>query len=359
MVSTAIQMRPGLQILSRRSKDLAKPHPGPPFRPFHNRRWLTHSDKKNFKFLHEECLFYRWILVNYKDDMLSDSLKTGYPLDTPVKALGIWLAMISGSDLYAERTPAEVDEKIFLLRPYVFACFRYDMTYAEWHHRRLPLCKTGCTDHPAISSYTAQYNRFGHSHLRAPPHFVLGAYLCYMRLLERQPGRIGIKATSSTSFLDEAGTGLFSVNQLMPSVYHDPEWQRNTVCQDPHTSPGLPPLTFHGRLQGFWRARLLVSELLLGRVRVAPSPDEVPPGVNVSPPDPLPERMRSLQLSASQRSEHNKRYAQTFRLRSAPAHPRSAHGHGRETSPNCCGPDVSCLLRSERLTPPDRRISFV
>lgn len=43
--------------------------------------------------------------------MLSDSLKTGYPLDTPVKALGIWLAMISGSDLYAERTPAEVDEK--------------------------------------------------------------------------------------------------------------------------------------------------------------------------------------------------------------------------------------------------------
>lgn len=189
--------------------------------------------------------------------MLSDSLKTGYPLDTPVKALGIWLAMISGSDLYAERTPAEVDEKIFLLRPYVFACFRYDMTYAEWHHRRLPLCKTGCTDHPAISSYTAQYNRFGHSHLRAPPHFVLGAYLCYMRLLERQPGRIGIKATSSTSFLDEAGTGLFSVNQLMPSVYHDPEWQRNTVCQDPHTSPGLPPLTFHGRLQGFWRARLL------------------------------------------------------------------------------------------------------
>lgn len=202
-------------------------------------------------------MFYRWILVNYKDDMLSDSLKAGYPRDTPVKALGIWLAMLSCSDLYAERTPAEVDEKIFLLRPYVFACFKYDMTYADWHHRKLPLCKAGCTDHPRISSYTAQYNRFGHAHRRAPPHFVLGAYLCYMRLLERQPGRIGIKATSSTNFLDEAGTGVFSVNQLMPSAYHDPEWQRNTVCQDPHTSPGLPPLTFHGRLEGFWRGRLL------------------------------------------------------------------------------------------------------
>ncbi|GMK59067.1 hypothetical protein CspeluHIS016_0700820 [Cutaneotrichosporon spelunceum] len=217
----------------------------------------TENDKKNFKFLHDECLFYKWIMVNYKDDMLSDSLKTGYPRDTPVKALGIWLAMLSCSDLYGERTPAEVDEKIYLLRPYAFACFKYEMTYAAWHHRKLPLCKPGCTDHSGVSSYTAQYNRFGHSHRRAPPHFVLGAYLCYMRILERQPGRIGMKAASSTRFLDEGSTGLFSVNQLMPSVYHDPEWQRNTVCQDPHTSPGLPPLTFHGRLEGFWRGRLL------------------------------------------------------------------------------------------------------
>ncbi|BEI82092.1 hypothetical protein CcaverHIS002_0212520 [Cutaneotrichosporon cavernicola] len=217
----------------------------------------TENDKKNFKFLYEECLFYQWIMVNYKDDMLSDSLKTGYPRDTPVKALGIWLAMISGSDLYGERTPAEVDEKIFLLRPYAFACFKYEMMYADWKYRKLPLCKPGCTDHPVISSYTAQYNRFGHSHRRAPPHFVLGAYLCYMRILERQPGRIGMKAGSSTVFLDEAGTGVFTVNHLMPSVYHDPEWQRNTVCQDPHTSPGLPPLTFLGRLEGFWRGRLL------------------------------------------------------------------------------------------------------
>lgn len=186
-----------------------------------------------------------------------DSLKVGYPKDTPAKALGIWLAMLSGSDLFAERTPAEVDEKIFLLRPYVFACFKYEMTYADWRHRRLPLCKTGCTEHTSISSYTATYKRFGHSHRRAPPHFVLGAYIVYLRLLERQPGRIGIKANSSTSFKDEAGSGLFTKTHIMPSLYHDTEWQRNTVCQDPHTSPGLPPLTFHGRMQGFWRGRLL------------------------------------------------------------------------------------------------------
>lgn len=218
---------------------------------------LTTADRKNFKFLQEECRFYQWILVNYKDDMLMDSLKVGYPRDTPPKALGIWLAMLSGSDLFAERTPAEVDEKIFLLRPYVFACFKYEMMYADWHHRKLPLCKPGCNDHAPISLYTAPYKRFGHAHRRAPPHFVLGAYLCYLRLLERQPGRIGIKATSSTSFQDESGTGLFSATHIMPSLYHDTEWQRNTVCQDPHTSPGLPPLTFHGRLQGFWRGRLL------------------------------------------------------------------------------------------------------
>lgn len=196
-------------------------------------------------------------MVNYKDDMLMDSLKVGYPRDTPVKALGIWLAMLSGSDLFAERTPAEVDEKIFLLRPYVFACFKYEMTYADWRYRKLPLCDTGCNDHAPISTYTAPYNRFGHHHRRAPPHFVLGAYLCYLRLLERQPGRIGIKANGNTSFMDESGTGLFSATHILPSLYHDTEWQRNTVCQDPHTSPGLPPLTFHGRVQGFWGGRLM------------------------------------------------------------------------------------------------------
>ena len=59
----------------------------------------------------------------------------------------------------------------------------------------------------------------------------------------------------------------------MPSIYHDREWQRDTVCQDPHTSPGLPPLTYRGELEGFWRAKFLFydfdhyRQILAGNMR--------------------------------------------------------------------------------------------
>ena len=56
---------------------------------------------------------------------------------------------------------------------------------------------------------------------------------------------------------DAALPGLFNTTRIMPSLYHDREWQRNLACHDPHTSTGLPPLTFRGELQGFWRGKFL------------------------------------------------------------------------------------------------------
>lgn len=54
--------------------------------------------------------------------MLKDSLMPGYPRESGEKALATWCALLSGADLSSEQTPAEVDEKIFVMRPYVFAC---------------------------------------------------------------------------------------------------------------------------------------------------------------------------------------------------------------------------------------------
>jgi hypothetical protein len=187
--------------------------------------------------------------------MLKDSLKPGFPRESAVKALGVWLAILSGSDLFAERSAHEIDDKIYMLRPYVFAP-HYELLYANWEYRKLPLCKPGCSEHPPISGTVTPYKRFGHKHMRAPPHFFLGAILIFLKLLDRQPARVGLKQ-GSTSFQGDIGRGLFSITRIMPSIYHDTEWQRNTVCQDPHTSPGLSSLTFHGRLQGFWRGNLL------------------------------------------------------------------------------------------------------
>jgi len=181
-------------------------------------------------------------------------------------------------DHLVEATPVQIDEKIFIVRPYVFACHKvgfnlciwylsllinqYDVAYAPWHHRQLPLDVT--EKDQAVEdinrSKAVSYQRFGHTWKRAPPHFILGIYLAFLRLLERQPARMGLKSGSSTftSSPSEASLpGLFSKSYLMPSIYHDREWQRNSVSQDPYTSPGLPPLTFKGKLRGFWRGKFL------------------------------------------------------------------------------------------------------
>src|SRR5690349_6353588 len=104
------------------------------------------------------------------------------------------------------------------MRPYVFACAKvsvgsarcsygtsgalltghnqYDVTYAPWHHRRLPLCDPTCKEHEpdvTMRSKAMPYKRFGYTWRRAPPHFVLGAYLVFLRLLERHSGRMGFK----------------------------------------------------------------------------------------------------------------------------------------------------------------------
>ena len=236
----------------------------------------------------------------YKDDVLQDSLLPGYPRDTGDKSLGLWCGLLSGTDNCMERSPAEVDEKIFMLRPYVFACAKYDITYAPWHHRRLPLGDgtspvtpstpaTPGSNGPGTSSggggagaggggggggggdianrsKAVPYKRFGYTWRRAPPHFVLGAYLVFLRLLERHPDRMSLSANSSNfGFPTPTGGGLFSVTRILPSIYHDREWQRNSVCQDPYTSPGLPAMTFHGELQGFWRGKLLFYDFELYR----------------------------------------------------------------------------------------------
>lgn len=182
-------------------------------------------------------------------------------------------------DQNKENTAAEVDEKIFVLRPYIFACAKYDVTYAPWHHRRLPLSDTGRkADEPDVMmrAKALPYKRFGYSWRRAPPHFIAACYLIFLRLLERQPGRMGLKPGSSTFSMppgDASRPGLFSINRLLPSIYHDREWQRDTVCQDPHISPGLPAMTYRGELEGFWRGKFLFydfehyRQILAGNMR--------------------------------------------------------------------------------------------
>ncbi|WVQ78766.1 hypothetical protein IAT38_000857 [Cryptococcus sp. DSM 104549] len=231
---------------------------------------ITENDGKNMKFLIDQCQLRQTLTAYYRDSLLPESLQPGYPSESGDKALVTWCCLFAGMDTVGEDSPEEVDEKIFMLRPYVFACAKYDVTYAPWNIGTLPLCKPGCTDHEpdaSVRSKALTYKRFGYTWKRAPPHFILGAYLLFLRLLERQPDRVGLRNGSSFSQSPfEAGLpGLFSTYKSMSSELHDREWQRNTMCQDPHTSAGLPALCFRGAIQGFWRGKFLFYDFGLYR----------------------------------------------------------------------------------------------
>ncbi|KAK4685690.1 hypothetical protein P7C73_g4455, partial [Tremellales sp. Uapishka_1] len=225
---------------------------------------ITENDGRNIPFLAEECQFMEWIVVFYKEDMLKESLVAGYPRESGEKALVVWCAILSGSDWAAEQSPAEVDEKIFIMRPYVFACAKYDITYAPWYYKSLPISCPDGEDHEAdvaCRSKALTYKRFGNTWKRASPHLVLGMYLVFFRMLERQSSRMVTKGSSTFTSSDPTLPGLFGLTKILPSIYHDREWQRNTLCQDPYTSKGLPPLTFRGDLQGFWRGKYLFYDI--------------------------------------------------------------------------------------------------
>jgi hypothetical protein len=140
------------------------------------------------------------------------------------------------------------------------------VTYAPWTQRVLPLSPDSAAAKEAdvtLKNKALAYSRFGKIWNRSPPHLVLASYLIFLRLLERQPGRMGLNpGSSSFSFAegDQARPGLFSTTRLLSSEFHDREWQRNTVCQDPVTSPGLPPMAFRGQIQGFWRGKFLIYD---------------------------------------------------------------------------------------------------
>ena len=242
------------------------------------------ADGKNLRFLAEQCHFVNWMSV-YNDDMIqSDAATPGYPEESGAKALGTWIALMSGTDLVSEQSANQVDEKIFTLRPYVFACAKYEILYARWTLRHLPLPSAngstnvlaggpGSAAQGTLASGTpgaagvampestgpskaVPYKRFGYTWRRAPPNHILGSYLYFLRLLDRQPDR-RLSLSTPTPGVAAATSGLFNSSRILPSLYHDREWQRNSVCQDPSSSPGLPSLTFKGELEGYWRGKFL------------------------------------------------------------------------------------------------------
>ncbi|ODO09228.1 hypothetical protein I350_02828 [Cryptococcus amylolentus CBS 6273] len=229
---------------------------------------LSENDGKNLVFVTQMCRLQEVLNARFQRELAKESLAPGYPRMTWDRSLLTWIGLL-GDDHVGEAESAEVDEKIFMLRPYIFAAAQYGIGFGPWNQTKLPLCQPGCTKHSAspANSHAVTYKRFGYAWRRSPPDFITGIYILFFRLLERHSDRAGTRQgnTSFTHNSKQQQGGVFSGNGLPLSEMQDLEWQRDTMCQDPHTSQGLPALALRGKVQGYWRGKFLFYDYELYR----------------------------------------------------------------------------------------------
>jgi hypothetical protein len=79
------------------------------------------TDGRNVHFLKDHCLVGKYIQTLYNHEFVAHLLDPGYSKDTVLRALLVWIAVFAHTDVYAEEHAAAVDEKIFVIRPFVFA----------------------------------------------------------------------------------------------------------------------------------------------------------------------------------------------------------------------------------------------
>ncbi|TYJ57024.1 hypothetical protein B9479_002303 [Cryptococcus floricola] len=242
------------------------------------------SDGKNMLFLVHHCHLKGALELMYRDIVLPETARPGFPVETGAKGIMAWLLVLSHFDSFKEDDQEEVDQKMFILRPYSVAAGIYYSSYAPYTVKKLPL-----QDYPSEAQafavvphkdYTSTYHRFNTTWSRQPPQCILACEIGFFRLLERRScqtstGKCFTKEDSSS--FEKGFPGILTTPDAstLTSEAYDREWKRQASCQDPMNSPGLPPLTFKGCIEGTWRGKSLYMDfdtyrrILGGDIRLA------------------------------------------------------------------------------------------
>ena len=203
----------------------------------------------------------------------------------------------------------EAVERLFVLRPFVFAAHKFDAYMAPWTLRNLPITSSsstansgaarnghGTTDddgqpaapggplatNPFLADLTPRdrsclVNHVGGQLRIAPPILAQGACFSFFMKVEKDPAVLGMAAlsdpddpTSETTIRQPTAT---RPPLSLTSTDHDKDVTRLLSCLDATRSPGLPPLFFKGMFEGIWEGRFSFfdfdsyREMLAGRMR--------------------------------------------------------------------------------------------
>ncbi|SPO35157.1 uncharacterized protein PSFLO_00628 [Pseudozyma flocculosa] len=255
-----------------------------------------------------------YLAIHHAKVMLSDAVRPGYPADSVDRALALHITyLLTDPEQLASESKDESEEKLFVLRPFVFAAHKFTAMLAPWTMRNLPLDRypdsayegqgTGPNQRPnpflADLTPRARACEIDHCGQRiriAIPVLSHGALFSFFMKVEKDPAVLGMGAllgqTDDLGADPTGGGGAPAAGQgdangmgrrvrarssrsplSLSSLDHDRDVLRLLLCADPHTSPGLSPLNCSGMFEGTWEGRFSFfdfdsyREMLAGRMR--------------------------------------------------------------------------------------------
>lgn len=253
-----------------------------------------------------------FLALHHATEMLDGAVQTGYPSDAVHKALALHLVyLLTDPEQLAFEPRGEAVERLFVLRPFVFAAHKFDAYMAPWTLRNLPINANSNSGsgtsgaagsngshtleeaqqtqergpmaaNPFLADLTPRdrsclVDHVGGQLRIAAPILAQGACFSFFMKVEKDPAVLGMAAltdpddpASETTIRQPAAT---RSPLSLTSMDHDKDVTRLLSCLDPTRSPGLPPLFFKGMFEGIWEGRFSFfdfdsyREMLAGRMR--------------------------------------------------------------------------------------------
>ncbi|WVQ83872.1 hypothetical protein IAT38_006016 [Cryptococcus sp. DSM 104549] len=247
----------------------------------------------------------------HQQHLLAAAVEPGYPAETVGRSLAMWIAWLVGGSGSEDETSEQREERMFVLRPYVFAAPRYDAYFAPWTLPDLPLL-TSPPPQPENNPFIANLQphsrlvtlrNYGREVRLCPPFIAQAAILRFFyrgvgeELDEAKDGgevvspfmalNIGAGGgagggAGSASLTPTGGTGTVTPqlggdvgpaigtgastpsefpplptfssgpHLLASSTLHDRDFTRLSLCYDPLSTPGMHRAAWKGCWDGCW-----------------------------------------------------------------------------------------------------------
>ncbi|WVR04294.1 hypothetical protein IAU60_001294 [Kwoniella sp. DSM 27419] len=252
----------------------------------------------------------------HEQHLLTAAVEPGYPAETVGRSLAMWVAWLVGGAGPVDETPEQREERMFVLRPYVFAAQQYQLYFAPWVLPDLPL--TGPvpeTDNsnPFVADLSPKSRLVTVQHygrdLEICPPFL--AHAAILRFFYRRPGEDlddDLEVAPPFMAMEMGSAAGVRVNEFVDgmipgtearlpsgpstrpptrppspsstqhflisnSAVHDRDFTRLKACYDPSITRGLRPPAWRGTWDGSWEGTFsffdfdAFREMLAGHAR--------------------------------------------------------------------------------------------